>query len=66
MIQASEEEEIRKRDEKLRLLKEDNQGEKDHLAQLQQNIKSKTSLKEKIDKFISLLQEIEQEKLKEK
>lgn len=66
VIQPSEEEDIRKRNEKLTLLKEDIQKKKDHLAQLQQNMKSKTSHKEKVDKFISLLKEIEQEKSREK
>ncbi|XP_050700258.1 caldesmon-like [Eriocheir sinensis] len=66
VIQASEEQEIKKRDEKLAVLKEDNQKKKDHLAQLQQRASFINTTKEKLDKLIAMLQEIQQEKSKEK
>ncbi|XP_050712606.1 paramyosin-like [Eriocheir sinensis] len=65
VIQASEEQEIKKRDEKLAVLKEDNQKKKDHLAQLQQRASFINTTKEKLDKLIAMLQEIQQEKSKE-
>lgn len=66
VIQASEEQEIKKRNEKLAVLKEDNQKKKDHLAQLQQRASFINTTKEKLDKLIAMLQEIQQEKSKEK
>lgn len=66
VIQPSEEQEIKKRDEKLALLKKDNQKRKDHLVQLQQRASFMNTTKEKLDKLISMLQEIQQEKSKER
>lgn len=64
VIQAGEQEEINRRKMKIALLKEDNQDWKHHLNLLQQRIKIKTSMKEKIDKIILVVQEIELERSK--
>lgn len=66
MIQPKEEQEIKKRDEKLALLKDENLQKKELLAQLQHRISVLNTTKENMDKIMSLLQEIQQEKLKEK
>ncbi|MPC14736.1 hypothetical protein E2C01_007507 [Portunus trituberculatus] len=64
VIQPGEQEKIRMMDKKIASVKEDKQGKKEHLNLLQQKMKTKTSVKEKIDKIISALQEIELERSK--
>ncbi|KAG0697762.1 hypothetical protein GWK47_026229 [Chionoecetes opilio] len=66
VVKPGEEEEIRERNRKLAVLKEDNQSKREHLTQLQQNMKSRMLQKEKVDKLVHLLQEIEQENSKDK